>query len=252
MRSHLLAGKVSHRRARPTTYDLEHDVFYFALDMDEIDKVGTRLPLVRRNRFALFTFRDSDHMPEPADDLPSEIRAHLRSNGIDVEDGRITLITNLRVLGYVFNPASFYLCHVAGQLVAVVVEVHNTHGERHLYTLRPQREDGAFTSEMNRDFYVSPFIGPDGRYRVTVRDYGDRLNIGINGSEDGRPLIATSLTLRRLPLTNRSLIRAFLRYPLVTHKTIAFIHWHALRLWLRRVPFRRHSTAPLAAHGAHR
>jgi len=87
---------------------------------------------------------------------------------------------------------------------------------------------------------------------VTVRDHGDRLNIGINGSEDERPLIATSLTLRRLPLTNRSVIQAFLRYPLVTHKTIAFIHWHALRLWLRGVPFRRHSTAPLAAHGAHR
>src|SRR6185369_7274542 len=127
------------------------------------------------------------------------------------------------------------------QLAAVVVEVHNTHGERHLYTLRPRSHDGNFAAEMDRDFYVSPFIGPDGRYRVTVRDDGDRLNIGINGSEEGRPLIATSLVLRRRPLTNRSLLHVFARYPLVTHKTIGLIHWHALNLWLRRVPFRRHS-----------
>ena len=252
MRSHLLVGKVSHRRARPTTYDLEHDVYYFALDLDELDTISRRTPLVRRNRRALFSFRDADHLSKPAVDLRREIREHLRASGIDLDNGRITLITNLRVLGYVFNPASFYLCRVAGSLVAVVVEVHNTHGERHLYTLRPQRHDGTFTAEMERDFYVSPFIGPDGRYRVTVRDDGDRLNIGINGSEDGAPLIATSLVLRRRPLTNRSLLHVFMRYPLVTHKTIAFIHWHALNLWLRRVPFRRHATAPLSAHGAHR
>ncbi len=252
MRSHLLVGKVSHRRTRPTGYDLEHDVYYFALDLDELEEISRRTPLMRRNRRALFSFRDADHLPVPAVDLPRDIRAHLRESGMDLDNGRITLVTNLRVLGYVFNPASFYLCRVGGQLTAVVVEVHNTHGERHLYTLRPQRHDGAFTAEMDRDFYVSPFIGPDGRYRVTVRDHGDRLNIGINGSEEGRPLIATSLVLRRRPLANRSLLHVFLRYPLVTHKTIAFIHWHALNLWLRRVPFRRHSTAPLAAHGAHR
>ena len=252
MRSHLLVGKVSHRRARPTTYDLEHDVYYFALDLDELDEVTRRQPLVGRNRRGLFSFRDADHLPEPAVDLPCDIRAHLRTSGVNLDNGRITLVTNLRVLGYVFNPASFYLCRVDGELAAVVVEVHNTHGERHLYTLQPQRHDGPFAAEMDRDFYVSPFIGPDGRYQVTVRDHGDRLNIAINGTQDGRPLIATSLVLHRRPLTTRSLLRVFFRYPLVTHKTIAFIHWHALNLWLRRIPFRRHSTAPLAAHGAHK
>ena len=67
----------------------------------------------------------------------------------------MTLVANLRVLGYVFNPASFYLCRdAAGQLLAVLVEVHNTHGERHLYTLRPRRgdrSDGAFVASMAKD-----------------------------------------------------------------------------------------------------
>ncbi len=50
----------------------------------------------------------------------------------------MTLVTNLRILGYVFNPASFFLCRdERGTLRVVVVEVHNTFGERHLYTLHP-------------------------------------------------------------------------------------------------------------------
>jgi DUF1365 family protein len=253
MNSHLLLGKVRHRRLRPVDYSLEHDVFYFALDLDELDEVARRVPLVRRNRRGLFTFRDSDHLPVPATDLASDIRDHLARSGIALNGGRVTLVTNLRVLGYVFNPASFFLCRNSdGDLAAVVVEVHNTHGERHLYTLRPQSKGATFASGMERDFYVSPFIGPDGDYRVAVRDDADRLVIGIGGREDGAPLIATSLTLRRRPLTTRSLLRTFLGNPLVTHKTIALIHVHALRLWMRRVPFRRHGQAKLAAHGAHR
>ncbi len=74
----------------------------------------------------------------PAEDLPAAVAAHLQEEGFDSEGWQITLITNLRVLGYVFNPASFYLCRdEAGTLRVVIVEVHNTHHERHLYTLRP-------------------------------------------------------------------------------------------------------------------
>jgi DUF1365 family protein len=146
------------------------------------------------------------------------------------------------VLGYVFNPASFYLCRdAAGVLQVVVVEVHNTHHERHLYTLRPRRPEGPFVASMAKDFYVSPFLDMEGRYTVHVQDDPARLRIAINERRDDRPVLATSLLLTRRPLTNASVLRAFVRHPLVTHKTMALIHWHALRLWRRGVPFRRHS-----------
>ena len=136
MRSHLLEGIVRHRRTRPFTYAFEHKVFYFALDLGELDAVA-RLRLVSRNRSNFFTFRDDDHLDPRAADLNASISEHLRSTGFDPEGWRITLITNLRVIGYVFNPASFYLCRDrSGALRVVVVEVHNTHGERHQYTLR--------------------------------------------------------------------------------------------------------------------
>jgi DUF1365 family protein len=261
MNSHLLHGKVRHQRSRVTNYALEHDVYYFALDLDELDQTTSRLPLIARNRRALVTFRDDDHLPERATDLPSDLRRHLRREGIEIGHGRITLVTNLRVLGYVFNPASFYLCRdTAGALVAVVVEVHNTYGERHLYTLRPEVPGRGFSAQMDKAFHVSPFIGPDGRYRVTVREEADRLSIGI-GLRDGQgTLLATSLVLRRRPLTTLGLLRTLLRHPLMTQRTIVLIHWHALRLWLRRVPLLRYVPPARAkddrpagaAHGAGR
>jgi DUF1365 family protein len=243
MNSHLLLGKVSHRRAQPVGYGLEHDVWYFALDLDELDAVCRSSRLLGRNTRAVLSFRDADHLPTPSTDLANDIHRHLRAEGIDLDRGRITLVTNVRVLGYVFNPASFYLCRDAGDvLIAVVVEVHNTHGERHLYTLRTEAPGVTFTAAMNKAFYVSPFIGPDGRYRVTVRETETRLAIGINEGVDGQHLLATSLSLSKVPLTTRNLLVLLVRHPLVTHKTIVLIHWHALRLWLRRVPFHRHRT----------
>lgn len=250
MRSHLLEGRVRHRRLHPFDYRLDHAVWYAALDLDELDDVDRRLRLVSRNRRNVLAFRDSDHLPRPATDLPADIRRHLRGEGIDSTGWRITLVTNLRVLGYVFNPASFYLCRDReGTLRVVVVEVHNTHGERHLYTLRQgasMPRDAApdrFAAGMDKVFYVSPFLGMEGRYAVHVRDDADGLSIAITEAEDGRRMLTTSLVLRRRPLTDRSLLRMLVRHPFVTQGTIGLIHWHALRLWLKGARFHRHGEA---------
>jgi DUF1365 family protein len=248
MNSHLLAGKVRHRRTEPFTYGLEHDVFYFALDLAELDDVVRRSRLVRRNRRGVVVFRDADHLPAPATDLDADVRAHLRAEGFDPAAWQITLVTNLRILGYVFNPASFYLCRdAAGALRVVIVEVHNTFGERHLYTLRPDGSaaasaaaDGAFGASMAKAFFVSPFISLDGRYAVHVRDDDAGLRIAIVLRQDGAVRLSTSLVLERRPLTDGAILRLLLRHPLMTQRTMGLIHWHALRLWLRGARFYRH------------
>ena len=241
MRSHLVEGTVRHRRSGPVVYALEHDVYYFALDLSELHEVDRAVRLVGRNRRNVLQFRDDDHWPEPASDLQATVLGHLRAEGEDPTGWRITLVTNLRVLGYVFNPASFYLCRDArGVLRVVVIEVHNTHLERHLYTLRPRAEGPRFVASMDKDFYVSPFIDMEGRYTVHVQDDPTRLRIAINQRQGDAPLLATSLVLERRRLTDRAVLRMLLRHPLVTHKTTALIHWHALNLWRRGVPFHRH------------
>jgi DUF1365 family protein len=244
MRSHLLAGKVRHRRSSPFVYELEHDVWYFALDLDEIDEVATKLRLVSRNRRNVLTFRDDDHMLPPAASLAESVREHLASHGVDPADWRITLVTNLRIVGHVFNPASFYLCRDGvGDLRTVIVEVNNTHGERRLYTLWPERRGDEHRASMAKDFYVSPFIDMDAGYTVRTWDRPKELRIAINETEHGSPVLTASLVLRRFPATNRALERLLLRYPFVTLKTIGAIFWHALRLRLKGATFHRHGAA---------
>ena len=244
MRSHLLEGKVTHLRTRPFTNRLDHAVFYFALDLAELDEVARRVRLVRRNRPGVLTFRDGDHLDPPSHDLDLAVRQHLRDQGVDPDGWRVTLVTNLRVFGYVFNPASFYLCRDAsGQLRVVIVEVQNTHGERHLYTLRPERKGASHVASMDKAFYVSPFLDMVGQYTVRVRDDRTSLRIAIDESEAGEPVLHTSLVLRRVRLTNRAAARMLLRYPFVTQKTIGAIYVHAWRLWRRGARFYRHGEA---------
>jgi DUF1365 family protein len=241
MRTHVLDGRVRHRRARPFSYALEHGVTYVALDLDELDSIDRVSRLLGRNRRAPLELRDTDHLNPPAADLGAAFRAQLQASGEDPAGWRITLVTSPRVLGYVFNPASFFLCRdVTGELRVVVVEVHNTHGERHCYTLRPRAGEPAFVASMDKTFYVSPFLEVRGGYTVRVRDEPSRLRITINHEDADGLLLHASLDLARRPLTSRSLAWMLLRHPLVTHKTTLMIHWHALRLWLRGAPFRRH------------
>ncbi len=242
MRSHILDGTVHHRRVRPFDYSLQHGVYYLALDLDEVDEVDRRHRLLSRNRRNVLAFRDADHLDPPAADLPARIREHLATEGWDSTGWRITLVTTPRVLGYGFNPASFYLCRdAADRLRVVIVEVHNTHLERHLYTLTAREPDEAvFQSSMDKTFYVSPFIEMEGGYTVRVRDEPESLRIAIDQGDAKGGVLYTSLTLRRRRLTDRMLVRMMFRHPLVTHKTIVMIHLHALRLWRRGARFHRH------------
>lgn len=241
MRSHLLEGVVRHRRARPFVYALEHRVHYLAVDLDELDEVHRASRLLGRNHRRLLELRDDDHLLPPASDLRAEFLDVVRAQGDDPTGWRITLVTNPRVLGYVFNPASFFLCRdAAGELRLVVIEVHNTHGERHLYPLHPREDTGSFVASMDKAFYVSPFIEQAGGYTVRVRDEPRRLRVTINHALADGLVLHASLDLTRRPLTDRHLVRMLLRDPVITHKTTLLIHWHALRLWLRGARFHRH------------
>ena len=148
-------------------------------------------------------FRDRDHLPEPATDVDADVRAHLRAEGEDPTGWRVTLVTNLRVARLRVQPGQLLPLprRVDGDLRVVVVEVHNTFGERHLYTLRRRPSDarGApFAAAMDKAFFVSPFIDVDGRYAVHVRDEPDGLRLAIALRQDGQPLLSTSLVLRRV------------------------------------------------------
>lgn len=108
MNSCLYECAVMHRRVRPREHRFVYRLFQFALDLDELDTVARRFRGISRNRFNLYAFRDDDHLRYGEADVRSNVEAYLRAQGLATPPGRITLLTSLRTLGYIFNPVSFY------------------------------------------------------------------------------------------------------------------------------------------------
>lgn len=253
MRSSLYSCLVFHKRHEPATYAFSTRIFMWMLDLDEIETICRKTWLVSHNRANVYSFRDSDHLQQGEPTLKENLIKWLRANGVEERPARITLLTNLRTLGYVFNPVSFFFCEdAAGEPLAVVVEVHNTFGECKPFLLsREHLRAGRFRARYPKLFYISPFSELDHRLEIRVDMPDDRLRIQVNNFNDGedRPFFRSSLTGERAPLSNARLLRYSLRFPFITFKVIFLIHWHAVRLYLKKVPLYRKAANPHLQQG---
>lgn len=230
----LYDGHILHSRTGPKRNAFRYRLFMWWLDLDELDSVAACVRFFSHNRPGLVTVRSCDHLGDPKRRIKANVQAFLATRGIRLGRGRITMLTNARILGYVFNPVSLYYCYdEADQLDCVVAEVHNTFGERHCYVMRP---DPAGSFVQPKEFYVSPFITVDGIYRMTLPVPSDRLRVQMELHQDGRQLFRAVLTGGRLPLTTGNLLRMLLKHPLLTHRVTMLIHRQALRLFRSRVP----------------
>jgi len=216
----------------------------FLLDLDELDRVAQENPLISSNRFNVYSFHDADHLDLGAGDVRQNLLAYLRREGVSEPVGNIRLLTNLRTFGYGFNPVSYFFVEdSAGEPLAIVAEVHNTFGELKPFLLTRKDFSGDwFKASHLKHFYISPFSDLDHELVLRFRFPGERLNLHVSDAWPGRkPFFHASLTGSREALTTSRLIAFSLRFPFITFKVIGLIHWHALRLWLKGVPFHRKS-----------
>jgi DUF1365 family protein len=239
-------GQVRHTRLRPSVHGFAYPTWFVMLPMRHLAAHGAGdLAL---NRRAWISFHDQDHGdgrgPEDGGAL-AWLDALLKAQGITDAQGEVWLNTYARVLGYVFKPVSFWYCHrTDGSLRAILVEVNNTFGERHCYLLDNPR----LGAELGADkvFHVSPFGAVDGayRFRVMVTPGLDRTVARVDWHDANGPVLQTSVSGRLEPVSVRSLRRAAWGYPLMTLALVARIHWQALQLWRKRVPFFRKPAPP--------
>jgi DUF1365 family protein len=199
--------------------------------------------LVSRNKFNLFSFYDKDHPVNENTDVKrsarEELNAYVKQNGIENPPARVLLITNLRLLGYVFNPVSFYYCYdEKGEAMCCVAEVQNTFKEMKLFFLGKDCLGGnTFHLRTKKYFYVSPFIEHDAEFDFRLDLPGEKLNIRIDDYKGDERFFVSTLTGKKKTLTSGRLLGYFFRFPFITLQIIFLIHWHAFLLWLKKIRF---------------
>ena len=241
-------GAVMHARHAPVAHRFAYPLAFVRLPLSGLPSLD--VPLLGIDRWNLFSVRSQDHGPRDGSALAPWIRALLARHGLaEACDGEIVLQTLPRLLGYAFNPVSFWFCHDrAGALRAVLAEVNNTFGEHHNYLvhhadLAPIR--GGDVLQARKVFHVSPFFPVRGDYRFRFDARGAVHGVAVDYWEDGVCRLTTRLSGRAQPLTGGALARWFCRHPLMTLAVILRIHWQVLRLALARVRFHPKPAPPL-------
>jgi DUF1365 family protein len=235
----LFRGRVMHARLRPRQHVFSYPIFFLRLRVDALDRLSCRFLSV--DGFNLVSFHRRDHGPRDGSDLLPWIRDLLAREGCGFADGEIWLQSFPRVLGYVFNPVSFWLCHDReGGLRAVLCEVNNTFGEHHNYLLA--HEDGRLiraddVMQARKIFHVSPFFPVSGRYSFRFAPAEASTVFRIDYEDDEGKILLTSVSGQGQPLRAAALLRCFLAHPWMTMLVIVRIHWQALRLWRKGIPF---------------
>ena len=238
----MYTATVMHRRRVAPLYRFVYRIFYLLLDIDRIDELDRSLRWFSRNRFNLLSFRDSDYA-DGAGSLRAWASRVLTQAGIDIDGGRIRLLTLPRLLGHAFNPISLWYCeHRDGRLLAVIAEVRNTFGEKHSYLLpAPASSERAsayqWSQHKDKCFHVSPFFDLVGRYHFELASPGEKLMVRINETREGQPIFDASLSGEREALSDRRILQQVARMPWMTVKVVVGIHWQALKIWWRGAKF---------------
>lgn len=218
---------VTHVRAAPLRNAFTYRMYQWLVDLDDLPAMPSWLR-------PLATFRACDHLGNPARSIRENVDSYLAAHGIDLRGGRIMMLAQARVLGYVFNPLTVFWCRdISGRPACVLAEVHNTYHQRHCYLLRC---DSRGRAEVPKQFYVSPFYPVDGHYQMSLPEPGQRLALTVTlHRQDGPPFVASVRGVRQEATTSR-LLAAVARHPWSTAAVTGRIHVQGLKLYARGLP----------------
>ncbi|MEO1252899.1 MAG: DUF1365 domain-containing protein [Pseudomonadota bacterium] len=242
---HVYEGAVMHRRLKPVGHHLKYSVFSFLFDVDRIDEMAKSMQWFSRNRINLFSFHDRDFGDGGDATISERVRQTLAGAGYS-NIGQILLLAYPRMLGYVFNPLAVYYCYDAlGDLRVMIYEVRNTFGGKHSYLIPV--DGGKVDHEAAKRFHVSPFNEMRLRYRFVLSEPADRTRVFIETADEEGPVLNALFAGERFPLDDRKLLSLFFRYPLMTVKVIAGIHFEALKLLAKGMRLRSGDPDPVNA-----
>lgn len=246
MHSRLYVGQVKHHRYTPAEHAFRYGLFMLYLDLDELPTLFKKRWFWSVTRPALARFKREDHLGEKDVSLASAVRQFVAGEtGVKLE-GPIRLLTNLRYFGHGFNPVSFYYCFNKSddKVEVIVAEVNNTPwGEQYCYVL-PESNNRGNSDRMrfllDKRFHVSPFMDMNIDYDWRFTRPADKLIVHMKNFQQGERLFDATLSLQQQPVTGLNLASMLLRFPMMTVRIVVAIHYQAMKLWLKNIPFYQH------------
>lgn len=260
MNSCIYISRIYHERLKPKKNIFNYRFYMLYLDLDEIDSLAEKVGIFSHNRWNILSFYDSDHFKflrqkgisekiskEKVDfhtarykgkGTKERIRTMIEELGLGFDLGKVFILTNVRNLGYLFNPVSFYYCFdEAGKPRVMFSEVNNTFGEQKMYYTMVDPGKKVHKDKQRKNYYISPFIDYDTdiHWRFTVP--GRNLDMEVTSKRKNDSVLKAVLKGKRKQLTGASMLMTFLRYPMVPLVTMILIHYQALKLFMKRVQF---------------
>jgi DUF1365 family protein len=211
-------------------------------------------------------------------DLPNRVREFVKreTNGKEVKS--INILTHLTYFGYCFNPVTFYYLNYSNHdLDAVtetesnkiklngsemmIAEVSNTPWiEQHSYMLdesvnkvevKRSHEKGTFEATWFKVFHVSPFMEMDYKYKFEFSK--PEKNIWVKSQliklDTNEVWFTASFEMNRIPFTPINILYILLFYPFHTRIIQIWIHYEALKLWLKGIPTFEHPLGSIINFG---
>jgi DUF1365 family protein len=236
--SALLKGIIFHKRLRPRINQFVYRAYYLCFDLSKLSALASKIFSV--NKFNLFSFHARDHGLRDGSDLQNWIKEIFAAENINAAE--IILLTHPRILGYVFNPVSFWFAlNDKKELIAVLAEVNNTFGDSHNYLIFNQDHRAISANqwlEATKSLYVSPFMKVEGKYKFRFI-YGEKkIAVWIDYFDpENNLMLQTAISGKREAMSNVNLLKYFCLMPFVTFKVIILIHYQAIKLWLKKITF---------------
>ena len=238
--SFIYTGTVIHKRFKPTVHSFNYKVFSLLIDLSELDFLDKNLKLFSYNKLNIISFYNKDHGPRDGSSLKNWVIDNLEKNQIKTNGIQIKLLCYPRIFGYVFNPLSvFYVYDKNKDLISILYEVKNTFGEQHTYVFKSKKDQNLIQHVCKKKFHVSPFIEMNCVYFFRLLKPGNKISVIIDQNDKEGKILYASQDGVKSELNNNTLIKTYLKHPLMTFKIILAIHFEAFKLWTKGIKYIR-------------